>query len=242
MVASYIHQTITLTKYSRGNKMQFSIDEYSKQYKMSKEMISSKLKSKKLDYIIEDGMTYIVTKDEPIAPKVEPIKEQKEPEPQGKKIIKTAPKPKTTVGAVISLYQRENTTLKEKIMQLESKIDKLIDDKEQMLRDERDKIEQLYTKKDEQLKNILELVNTKMLLQHQEQTIHDVQPVETTKAPLSIIELKDYLKTLDLKSYQRKVIKRRFLSVYDTDDRVFQKDGKLYLDFSKYDYSDLLSC
>jgi len=226
--------------------MQFTIDEYSKQYKMSKEMISSKLKSKKLDYIIEDGMTYVVTKDEPIAqePEIapEPIKEEKEQEPQEKKIIKTASKPKTTVGAVISLYQRENTALKEKVMQLESKIDKLIDDKEQMLRDERDKIEQLYTKKDEQLKNILELVNTKMLLQHQEQTIHDVQPEETTKAPLRIIELKEYLKTLDIKSYQRKVIKRRFLSVYDTDDRVFQKDGKLYLDFSKYDYSDLLSC
>ena len=54
------------------------------------------------------------------------------------------------------------------------------------------------------------------------------------------LELKEYLKTLNLKSYQKKVIKRRFLAVYDSVIRIMQKDGKLYLDFSKYDYSDLL--
>ncbi len=221
--------------------MQFTIDEYSKQFKMSKEMIASKLKSKKLDYIIEDSITYIVKEDEP-----KPFEKVEEPkveiEIEIEKNTKAVPyRPKTTVAAVIALYQKENTTLKEKVMQLEAKIDGLIDDKEQMLRDERDKIEQLYSKKDEQLKNILELVNTKMLLQHKEETIHDVQPVETV-VDLGIVELKAYLKTIDIKSYQRKVIKRRFLSVYDTDKRIYQKDGKLYLDFSRYDYSDLLSC
>ena len=127
-------------------------------------------------------------------------------------------------------------------MQLESKIDGLIDDKEQMLRDERDKIEQLYSKKDEQLKNILELVNAKMMLEHNDQTIHEVETLEKKEYGPELIELKDYLKSLHLKSYQRKIIKRKFLSVYDSDVRILQKDGKLYLDFSKYDYSDLLSC
>ncbi|NPA60339.1 MAG: hypothetical protein GXO30_07780, partial [Epsilonproteobacteria bacterium] len=72
-------------------------------------------------------------------------------------------------------------------------------------------------------------------------TIHEVQTLESKEINLGKIELKEYLKTLDLKSYQKKVIKRRFLAVYDSDIRVMQKDGKLYLDFSKYDYSDLLS-
>lgn len=216
--------------------MRLTIDEYSKQFKMSKEMISSKLKSKKLDYIIEDSITYIMVKENPINDDI-----KKEAVTEKKAILK----PKTTVATVIALYQRENTQLKEKIMQLELKIDKLIGDKEQMLRDERDKIEQLYSKKDEQLKNILELVNTKMMLEHQGQTIHEVETIEEDKQKNvpepGIVELKDYLKTLNLKSYQRKVIKRRFLSVYDNDIRVLHKDGKLYLDFSKYDYSDLLS-
>jgi small-conductance mechanosensitive channel len=218
--------------------MQLTIDEYSKQFKMSKEMINSRLRAKKLNYLIDDAVTYILVDDISTH-----IKDKKVEVPQEKKAIV---KPKTTVGTVIALYQRENTQLKEKIIQLESKIDRLIDDKEQMLRDERDKIEQLYNKKDEQLKNILELVNTKMMLEHQEQTIHEVETLEKDnisdiKPELGIVELKSHLKTLNLKSYQRKVIKRRFLSVYDNDVRVVHKEGKLYLDFSKYDYSDLLS-
>jgi hypothetical protein len=219
--------------------MRLTIDEYSKQFKMSKEMINSKLKSKKINYVIEDSVTYIIVANNPI--KV-PLKSE------NKEVQKVVAKPKTTVATVIALYQRENTQLKEKIMQLENKIDKLIDDKEQMLRDERDKIEKLYTNKDEQLKNILELVNTKMMLEQQNQTIHEVetfnpevQQLKQEEMHKEIVELKEYLKTLNLKSYQRKVIKRRFLSVCDNDIRVSNKDGKLYLDFSKYDYSDLLS-
>lgn len=224
------------TTSNEGQKMQLTIDEYSKQFKMSKEMISSKLRAKTLNYIIDDSVTYIIVDDIPAQ-----VQKKKVEAPQEKKAIV---KPKTTVATVIALYQRENTQLKEKIVQLESKIDKLIGDKEQMLRDELDKIEHLYSKKDEQLKNILELVNTKMMLEHQNQTIHEVQTLEPEPEPEpepGIVELKDHLKTLNLKSYQRKVIKRRFLSVYDNDVRVVHKDGKLYLDFSKYDYSDLLS-
>jgi hypothetical protein len=147
---------------------------------------------------------------------------------------------------VLALYQKENQQLKEKIVQLETKIDKLIDDKEQMLRDEMNKIEQVYSKKDEQLKNILELMN-KQLLTQKPQTIHDVETVEDTKITKKekkredeIVELKEYLKKLDLESYQRKIIKKRFLAVYDKDVRIIKKNGNLYLNFSKYDYSDLL--
>ena len=207
--------------------MKLTVEEYAKQFKMSKEIVHSRLRLKKLDCVVEDDIVYIL------------VDEQNQ-ETKEKKVLK---KPKTTVGAVIALYQRENIQLKEKIMQLELKIDKLIDDKEQMLRNERDKIEELYSKKDAQLKTILELVNTKMMLESKnDETIHEVQTLETNEEKsLGKIELKEYLKTLNLKSYQKKVIKRRFLAVYDSDIRIMQKDGKLYLDFSKYDYSDLLS-
>ncbi len=200
--------------------MKLTIDEYSKRYKMSKEVISSKIRAKKLDYIIEDDNLYIIVQDE-----------QKKQLPE---------KQKMTVSTIIALYQKENRQLKEKIIELEAKIDKLIDDKEQMLREERDRIEQLYNSKDEQLKNILELINTKMLLEQKqlETTIHEVETVK--KDEPKIVELKEYLKTLDLKSNQRKKIKQNFLNVYDNDIRIIKKGGGLYLDFSKYDYSDLL--
>jgi hypothetical protein len=222
--------------------MRLTLEEYSKHFKMSKEMINSKLRARKLNYIIENGVTYIiVTKLSSDQDKREAIIKDKKVE---KPVQKTTSKPKTTVATVLALYQKENTHLKEKIVQLEAKIDKLIDDKEQMLRDERDKIESLYTAKDEQLKNILELINTKLMMERKQQTLPELETFEVeqtqTKEQSHIVELRDYLKSLGLKPYQRKVIRKRFLAVYDSDVRVIKQNGKLYLDFSKYDYSDLL--
>ncbi len=214
--------------------MKLTLDEYSKKFKMSKEMISSKLRSKKLNYIVEDDTVYIIVPDEV------------SPQPQQRPQQNTAPaKPRTTVAMVLSLYQKENLQLKAKIVQLEEKIDKLINDKEQMLRDEMSKIERVYATKDEQLKQVLELLNTKLLAQNSN-TVHDVEPLPQTQKAIEvekenqIVELKSYLKTLDLEPYQRKIIKKRFLAVYDSDIRVIKQNGKLYLDFAKYDYSDLL--
>jgi len=222
-------------KFIKGKLMRLTLDEYSAHFKMSKEMINSKLRAKTLNYIIEDGVTYIIATKNSL--KSEKTQEQE--------VIKNPPaKPKTTVAMVLSLYQRENKQLKDKIVQLEAKIDKLIDDKEQMLRDEMSKIEQVYSKKDEQLKNILELINTKLIAE-QTQTIHEVETLEKKeikekKKKAEVVELKEYLKTLKLESYQKKVIKKRFLAVYGSDIRVMKENGRLYLDFSKYDYSDLL--
>jgi len=222
--------------------MRLTLDEYSKHFKMSKEMINSKLKNKKLNYIIENGVTYIIVTRKSIEPQ-----QQEEIQTQQNKPKQSLQKPKTTVAMVLSLYQKENQQLKEKIVQLEAKIDKLIDDKEQMLRDEMNKIEQVYSAKDEQLKSILELVSTKLLTE-QRSTVHDVESIDSAKNEDAkdvelvdeIVELKEYLKTLDLEPYQRKIIKKRFLAVYNSDIRVIKQNGKLFLNFSKYDYSDLL--
>lgn len=214
--------------------MKLTLDAYSKKFKMSKEMINSKLRSKKLNYMVEDNITYIILPDNNGDTPVQQPQQNKVPS-----------KPKTTVAMVLSLYQKENLQLKAKIVQLEEKIDKLIDDKEQMLRDEMNKIEKVYSTKDEQLKQVLELLNTKLLSQSVD-AVHDVEPIPQVQKAIDvedenkIVELKEYLKTLDLESYQRKIIKKRFLAVYDSDIRVIKQNGKLYLDFAKYDYSDLL--
>ncbi len=229
--------------------MRLTLDEYAKHFKMSKEMINSKLRAKKLNYIIENGITYIIVTRSSLEPnKREEIhQEQKEQRIQQK--TNTTPvshppvKPKTTVSMVISLYQKENQQLKAKIAQLEAKIDKLIDDKEQMLRDEMSRVEQVYSKKDEQLKNILELINTKLTLEKENATIHEVEAITQSqeKKESKIIELKEYLKNLDLDSQQRKIIKKRFLNAYGSDIRIIKQNGKIFLNLSKYDYSDLLN-
>ncbi len=221
--------------------MKLTIDEYCKQFRMSKEMLASKLRAKKLNYIIENGTTYIiVTRNQST-----PTSSLKEEVLEKKQVSNRVVKPKTTVASVLSLYQRENQQLKDKIIQLEEKIDKLIDDKEQMLRDEMQKIEQVYSAKDDQLKTILELVNTKLMMQSNSHEVHEIETILPEKKIEGIkkdelIELRAYVKTLDLKSYQRKIIKKRFLAVINSDIRIIQQNGKAYLDFSRYDYSDLL--
>lgn len=226
--------------------MRFTVDEYSQRFKMSKEMINSKLKNRRLNYIIEDGTTYIIVPRSTMNDTPHETNSQ-----QSVKQIAAAEKPakpKTTVGAIIALYQKENHQLKQKIKELELKIDKLIGDKEQMLREERDRIEKVYSNKDEQLKTILELVNTKLMLS-QHSTIHDVEPTSEEKSSETIdaswqqndfIELRQYLKSLELNSQERKNIKKRFAEAYGSDVRIIQQNGQFYLDFSKYDYSDLL--
>jgi len=220
--------------------MRLTLDEYSKQFKMSKEMVNSKLRSKKLNYIIENGTTYIITTKNELSAQEKSQTEELSQTSSTKSLDLS--KPKTTVAMVLGLYQQENRQLKKKIVELERKIDRLIDDKEQMLRSEMRKIEQVYSQKDMQLKNILELLNAKYSAKAGE-TIHEVEHIKepkTIKKQEEIVELKSYLKSLDLEPYQRKIIKKRFLAVYNEDIRVIKQNGNIFLNFSKYDYSDLL--
>jgi small-conductance mechanosensitive channel len=214
--------------------MRFTIEEYAQHFKMSKELVTSKLRSKKLNYIIENETIYIITPVNEIY-QTERISEQKS---------MVIPEKKVTVGMVISLYKQENEQLKQKIEQLEQKIDTLISDKETMLREERDRIEQLYNSKDEQLKSILELMNKKFMLEQNAATVHEIT-LEKTSNPVSygrnsFVELKSYLKTLNLENYQRKILKKRFFDRLGDDIRIIFLQDKIYLDLDKFDYSDLL--
>lgn len=213
--------------------MRFTVEEYAQAYSISPEMVHSRLRRNRLNYIVENGTTYIVV------PKHQ-VPEQKEEMGNTQK--------KTTVATVISLYQKENHYLKLKIKELEEKVDRLVSEKEQLLKDERGRIEKVYADKDTQLRSILELINTKLLQENasSQAIIEDastqvaieanLEPEEKTKP----IELKQYLRSLNLKSSQRKSIKRRFAEAFGADSRVLLKDGLFYLDLDRFDYSDLL--
>lgn len=216
--------------------MRLSIDEYANRFGLPVETIHTQLRHKELDYRIENGVVYILLANAP------------------------EPKQKTSVGTIIALYQKENQHLKDRVAELESKIDKLIDDKEQMLREERSRIEQLYQSKDEQLKTVLELINTKLQLSQPK----PVEPVTPDISSVNVeieeeidvpteqeryynenmnphkISLRQYLKNIGLEAQEKRVIKRRFAGAYGSDIRIIQHGGEFYLDLSKFDYSDLL--
>jgi hypothetical protein len=222
--------------------VRFSIDEYAKTFKMSKEMIQNKLRTKRLNYIIESGVTYIIVPRSSL----DEDKRREIQESSKQPVLVSVPAatpPKTSVGMVISLYQKENHHLKLKIKELESKIDRLVNDKEDMLIAERTRIEEVYTAKDEQLKSILEVLSTKLMLSNANNTVHDVdvtQPVPLSIEPKGIIELKRYLKFIGVGSEGRKLVRRRFAERFGSDVRIIQREGEFYVDLSKYDYTDLL--
>lgn len=222
--------------------MRFSIDEYAKTFKMSKEMIQNKIRTKRLNYIIESGVTYIIVPRSSLdEDKRREIQESSKQTTAAN--IATTTTPKTSVGMVISLYQKENHHLKLKIKELEAKIDRLTNDKEDMLIAERKRIEEIYTAKDEQLKNILEVLSTKLMLSNNSNTVHDVdvaQPNALSIEPKGVIELKRYLKFIGIGSEDRKLVRRRFSERFGSDVRIIQKEGEFYVDLSKYDYTDLL--
>ncbi|WP_345977232.1 hypothetical protein [Sulfurimonas sp. HSL3-7] len=217
--------------------MRLTIDDYAKRFELPIETIHSQLRAKELDYTIENGMVYIL---------------HTQPIPQ---------KQKTSVGTIIALYQKENHQLKKRIEELESKIDRLIDDKEQMLREERDRIEHLYQSKDEQLKTVLELINTKLQLSQPtpvsiinekadtsvDADLEENEPQENQKKKetennfqLQKLPLRKYLKSIGFGADEKRIIKRRFAAAYGSDIRILQYQGEFYLDLSKFDYSDLL--
>jgi hypothetical protein len=222
--------------------VRFSIDEYAKTFKMSKEMIQNKIRTKRLNYIIESGVTYIIVPRSSLDEEKHREIQETAKQPAAA-VVPAAVSPKTSVGMVISLYQKENHHLKLKIKELEGKIDRLVNDKEDMLIAERTRIEDIYTAKDEQLKSILEVLSTKLMLSNANNTVHDVdvtQPVALSIEPKGIIELKRYLKFIGVGSEDRKLVRRRFADRFGSDVRIIQREGEFYVDLSKYDYTDLL--
>lgn len=227
--------------------MRFTIEEYANAYSISTEMVQSRLRRNRLNYIIEDGTTYVVVPKHQVPFHENDVSSAKEqlPEPKNGNAAQVAQK-KTTVATVIGLYQKENHYLKRKIEELEAKVDRLVNDKEQLLKDERSRIEKVYSDKDAQLKSILELINIK-LLQENASSSHEYTATEVAiegqlegAKEQEPVELKQYLRSLDLKSSQRKSIKRRFAEAFGSDSRILLHNGLFYLDFDRYDYTDLL--
>ncbi|MBL1243270.1 MAG: DNA-binding protein [Sulfurimonas sp.] len=201
---------------------------------VSKEAIHNRVRRGSLEVIVENGIKMVLLNPD--------------------KIIKQPRKPTQVTAAVnnderyYKLLQEQNEKLQEKVEKLESETRNLRDQKELMLINERKKIETIYQEKDEQLKNILSTLSSQfMLLQDKPAEIvceDEAVEVEIQELPSSkknsIVSLKKYLKSQKYSEKKSKRVKKVFLKRVKKDERITEIDGKIYLDFTKYDYLDLL--
>ena len=114
---------------------------------------------------------------------------------------------------------------------------------------------EVITERDEQLRNVLQVVASKFLSAHNvDQVIDDaisgtdesqdaevIEARSIDEAPLDdLIALKKYLKRYDYDKKTRRSIVETFEKRLKKDDRIFDIEGKLYIRPMSFDYSDLL--
>ena len=145
------------------------------------------------------------------------------------------------------LLQEQNSALQARVEKLEQETKTLRDQKEQMLIQEREKIEEIYKQKDEQLKNILQAISSKFMLNapgveviQEEHLDAEIELKENKQIEDDVISLKKYLKEHKVSKKKREKIHARFKKVAKEDNRIITIGKKHYLNRSKYDYSDLL--
>ena len=165
------------------------------------------------------------------------------------KVKKTAPKRTTSRNAsnderYYKLLEAQNAKLQERVELLENETRSLRDQKEQMLIEERQKIEMIYKEKDEQLKNILQTLSSKFMLgaplEKEEETL-EAEMVEIEEVESNVVSLKKFLKKSGFSQKKIDKIKKRFEKRAKKDDeRVIIIGSKYYLDTAKHDYSDLV--
>ncbi|MFK5882680.1 MAG: integrase [Sulfurospirillum sp.] len=181
---------------------------------VSKEAIYNRIRRGSLETVIENGIKYVVLTQE--------VKKSS----RVKKLHSVAN------DAYIQLLRDEMRDLKERNRALEADKDRLIKEKERLLIESKEKIEQIYKQRDEQLKTILSLA-TKNILENKTIQNSDIiideynQENDTVDADIDFKEseiktqknlesysdwkdLRDYLKQKGYSKKQKKMIKKKF--------------------------------
>jgi hypothetical protein len=201
-------------------------------YKVSKEAIHNRIRRGSLNSVVENGVKYVAVAE-----------------------VKSTP-PKHEDQRYYNYIEEENTRLRERVNKLENETTSLRDKREASLIAEREKIEQIYKERDEQLRTVLHVVASKFLTaQNMNQVIDDaVSNNETSEdaeviseTPIVIqdddsdaISLKKFLKLKDYSKKKSKKIRIRFEKYAQKDKRISIIKEKIYIYPSSFDYSDLL--
>ncbi|HZF71563.1 DNA-binding protein [Sulfuricurvum sp.] len=195
-------------------------------FKVSKEAIHNRIRRGSLDCIVDNGVKYVA---------VETAKSN-----AGTNIVSDS--------RYTQYIEQENERLREKVDSLEKETSRLRDQREQMLIDERVKVEQIYKERDAQLRSVLHVVATKFLSHVNTDTVmQEGMTVDAINADIvdseieEWISLKSFLKLKRVKDKEKKQIKRGFeTALKNGDERLIPRGDKIFLNPSKFDYSDLL--
>ena len=222
---------------------QMTILEAAEHLGVSKEAIHNRVRRGSLEVSVIDGVKYVDI--DPSAKKTTASRSQT-----------TRRSNKVSEDKYYSFLEEQNSQLQAKVEKLEGETRSLRDQKEAMLIQEREKIEQIYKEKDEQLKNFFTTLSSQFMLsaphanhveEHLDAEIEEVsqeETVEVTKKKKSkkgeIISLKKYLKKQEFSEKKKEKIFARFEKKARKDERILVFDKKIYLDTIKYDYEDLI--
>lgn len=202
---------------------------------VSKEAIHNRIRRGSLQSVVENGVKLVIVN----ANESSQISSKKI---DSKKITNH------TDERYYKFLEEQNNKLQQKVEILEGETRALRDQKEQMLIEERIKIEQIYKEKDEQLKNILNAISSKFMLnsqkseqyakeEHFEAEIDEEKPQEGHR----LMSLNKYLKSKDFSKKKILKIKERFKEHSKDDSRIVTIGKKYYIDLQKYDYSDFFA-
>jgi len=206
-----------------------TVAEAAEYFKVSKEAIHNRVRRGTLDCVVEHGTKYIIAGD-----------------------TKSTP-PQNSGGndKYYSYIEQENSALKAKIAELEGETRSLREQREQMLIDEKEKIEQIYKERDDQLKNVLQVVASKFLALHNmdavideavasKEAVTDDDVIDVIDIEDDLVTLKQFLKLKMFSKKKREKIAARFEKHAQSDARILLKNGKYYLKPNHFDYSDLI--
>ena len=122
-----------------------SIADAAEHFGVSREAIHNRIRRGSLESVVEEGVKLVLVE----ANKTNRVTNRS-----------VANKTQPTDARYFKLLEEQNAKLQERVEKLESETRSLRDQKEQMLIEERLKIEQIYKDKDEQLKNILTSISS----------------------------------------------------------------------------------
>ncbi len=199
---------------------------------VSKEAIHNRIRRGSLQSVVEDGIKFVILdKEESAQPLTKKTTTQKTPHP--------------TPDRYYKFLEEQNEKLQQKVETLEKETRSLRDQKEQMLIEERLKIERIYKEKDEQLKNIINAISSKLMLHAPQEMIEGEIAQEEAQETITqegrrLISVNKYLKSRDFSKKERNRIKEKFERAAKEDARIITIGKKYYIDLQKYDYSDLM--
>ena len=207
-----------------------SVSDAAEYFGVSREAIHNRVRRGSLTSVVENGVKLVVI---------------------DKKAVPTRRVAKVNTSSsndkYYKLLEEQNVKLQDKVEKLEGETRTLRDQKEQMLIDERNKVEQIYRDKDEQLKSILNTFQAQFILgapEHEEEALEveieeEAEEEKKEVDRLGIISLKKYLKEQKLSDKKVQKIKQKFKKRAKKDERIISIGKKFYLNLDKYDYRDL---